>query len=157
MSKQKFIKMLREAFNQEMEDIDRVKRNRENYGDEESWDDYHDVSDDVDRLRRSEDNYGETEFEEDNECPYDEDVAIISSDETIPDVLNSFRNDEEECEDFEEDESVNMPPLTSMSEVSPPGKEAENWIRKNKDNFKKQYGDRWEKVLYSTAHKLFGK
>lgn len=44
-----------------------------------------------------------------------------------------------------------------LTEVAPPSKEAEEWITSNKDNFKKQYGDNWESVLYATAWKRFGK
>lgn len=44
-----------------------------------------------------------------------------------------------------------------IDEVSPPGKKAEDWIKSNKAEFKKKYGDRWEEVLYATAWKIFGK
>jgi hypothetical protein len=46
---------------------------------------------------------------------------------------------------------------SNLKEVAPPSKEAEEWITSNKDNFKKQYGDNWEPVLYATAWKRFGK
>lgn len=45
----------------------------------------------------------------------------------------------------------------NLQEVAPPSKEAEEWIKSNKDNFKKQYGKKWEAVLYATAWKRFGK
>lgn len=38
-----------------------------------------------------------------------------------------------------------------LAESAPPGKKAEEWIKANKDEFKKQYGDRWEEVIYATA------
>ena len=44
----------------------------------------------------------------------------------------------------------------SLNEVAPSGIEAEKWIKANKDNFKKQYGNKWEEVLYATAWKMFG-
>jgi hypothetical protein len=43
-----------------------------------------------------------------------------------------------------------------VQEVSPPGPKAEKWIVANKPRFQKQYGDKWEEILYSTAWKLFG-
>jgi hypothetical protein len=33
-----------------------------------------------------------------------------------------------------------------IQEKAPPSKEAEDWIKSNKDNFKKQYGKDWEPV-----------
>lgn len=53
-------------------------------------------------------------------------------------------------------------PISSMKrkepfdEVAPDNIEAENFILKNKNAFKKRYGDAWEKILYATAWKLFG-
>lgn len=44
-----------------------------------------------------------------------------------------------------------------INEASPPSKEAEDWIKSNKEEFKKQYGEDWESVLYATAWKMFGK
>ena len=41
-------------------------------------------------------------------------------------------------------------------EKAPPGKKAEEWIKSNKAEFKKEYGDKWEERLYATAWKLFG-
>lgn len=43
-----------------------------------------------------------------------------------------------------------------IAEKSPPSKEAEDWIEANKEEFKKQYGDDYESVLYAKAWKLFG-
>lgn len=43
-----------------------------------------------------------------------------------------------------------------IAEKAPPSKEAEEWIKANKEEFKKQYGDDWEKVLYAKAWKMFG-
>ena len=43
-----------------------------------------------------------------------------------------------------------------VDEVAPPGKDAEMFIKKNKEDFKKRYGDRGEAVLYATAWKKFG-
>lgn len=44
-----------------------------------------------------------------------------------------------------------------IEEVAPPGKDAEDFIKGNKEKFKKRYGDNWEKVLYATARKAYGK
>lgn len=44
-----------------------------------------------------------------------------------------------------------------MSEVAPPSKESESWIKKNKKRFKEKYGKDWEKVLYATAWKNYHK
>lgn len=46
--------------------------------------------------------------------------------------------------------------LTFLNEVSPPSKKAEDWIKANKEEFKKQYGEDWESALYATAWKMFG-
>lgn len=43
----------------------------------------------------------------------------------------------------------------SVNESAPPG--MEGWIRDRKEGFKKQYGDRWEEVLYSAAWKEYNK
>lgn len=43
-----------------------------------------------------------------------------------------------------------------LDEVAPPGKKAEDFIKKNKDEFEKRYGKRGKAVLYATAWKLFG-
>lgn len=45
----------------------------------------------------------------------------------------------------------------NIKEIAPPGKEAEDFITGNKEKFKKRYGDKWEKVLYATAWKVYGK
>lgn len=45
---------------------------------------------------------------------------------------------------------------TKLKEVAPPGKKAEDFIKKSKADFKKRYGDRWQEVLYATAWKKFG-
>lgn len=42
-------------------------------------------------------------------------------------------------------------------EEAPPSAKAERFIKKNKDSFKKQYGDDWEQALYSTAWKMHKK
>ncbi len=44
----------------------------------------------------------------------------------------------------------------TVTEKAPPGKKAEEFIKDNKAKFKKQYGKRWEEVLYATAWKQFG-
>jgi nicotinic acid mononucleotide adenylyltransferase len=44
-----------------------------------------------------------------------------------------------------------------IKEVAPSGKDAEDFIKGNKEKFKKRYGDKWEKVLYATAWKVYGK
>ena len=44
-----------------------------------------------------------------------------------------------------------------IKETAPPGKDAEEFINNSKEKFKKRYGDKWEKVLYATAWKVYGK
>jgi hypothetical protein len=44
-----------------------------------------------------------------------------------------------------------------MQEASPPSDKAEDFIRKNKDSFKKRYGARWKQALYGAAWEKFGK
>jgi phosphopantetheine adenylyltransferase len=46
---------------------------------------------------------------------------------------------------------------SEIKEVAPSGKDAEDFITGNKEKFKKRYGDKWEKVLYATAWKVYGK
>jgi hypothetical protein len=46
---------------------------------------------------------------------------------------------------------------SEVEETAPPGKKAEDFIKSNKDDFKKRYGNRWQEVLYATAWKQFGK
>ena len=43
-----------------------------------------------------------------------------------------------------------------LKEKAPPGEKAEQFIRDQKDVFKKRYGKNWESVLYATAWKEFG-
>lgn len=47
--------------------------------------------------------------------------------------------------------------MPKITEVAPPGKKAEEWIKSNKARFKEQYGDNWEPILYAKAWKMFGK
>ena len=47
-------------------------------------------------------------------------------------------------------------PNNTMFEKAPDNPKAEEFITKNKASFRKRYGDNWERVLYSTAWKLFG-
>lgn len=42
-------------------------------------------------------------------------------------------------------------PSTSLKEVAPPDKDSENWIKKNKEKFKKKYGKNYAKFLYGKA------
>jgi hypothetical protein len=44
----------------------------------------------------------------------------------------------------------------NVSEVAPPGKKAEDFIKGAKEDFKKRYGKDWESKLYATAWKKFG-
>lgn len=47
----------------------------------------------------------------------------------------------------------NLP--TTLTEVAPPSKKAEDFIQKNKKAFKERYGkDDWERILYATAWAL---
>ncbi len=43
-----------------------------------------------------------------------------------------------------------------LKEKAPPSKKAEDWIKSNKAEFKKQYGKDYKRVLYATAWKMFG-
>lgn len=47
------------------------------------------------------------------------------------------------------------PPFGRIHEEAPPG--MEDWIKDRKAEFKKQYGDRWQEVLYATAWKEHNK
>lgn len=47
--------------------------------------------------------------------------------------------------------------MPKLMEKSPPSREAEEWIKNNKSKFKNEYGKDWQRVLYSTAWKRFGK
>lgn len=42
-----------------------------------------------------------------------------------------------------------------LTEVAPPDKDIESWIRKNKTKFKDRYGNDYEKYLYATAWKKY--
>jgi len=44
-----------------------------------------------------------------------------------------------------------------VDESAPTGKDAESFIRENKENFAKRYGKKGDEVLYATAWKKFGK
>ena len=44
-----------------------------------------------------------------------------------------------------------------MTEKSPPSAEAERFIKKSKEGFKKSYGDNWKNALYATAWKMHKK
>lgn len=44
-----------------------------------------------------------------------------------------------------------------LDEASPPGDKVERFIKDASDTFKKKYGKNWERVLYATAWKKFGK
>lgn len=58
----------------------------------------------------------------------------------------------------EQPETVEVKPALPgqyVSEVGPPG--MEDWIRKNKSRFRKEYGDRGDEVLYATAWNLYHK
>ena len=48
-------------------------------------------------------------------------------------------------------------PEAEIAEKAPPGKKAEDFIKGNKEPFKKRYGKKWQEVLYATAWKKFGK
>ena len=40
-------------------------------------------------------------------------------------------------------------------EAAPPDPKIEQWIKDNKENFKKEYGDKWEEVLYAKAWSMY--
>lgn len=45
---------------------------------------------------------------------------------------------------------------SKVTEKAPPGKDAEDFIKSAKKDFKDRYGDKWEEFLYRTAWKKFG-
>lgn len=47
--------------------------------------------------------------------------------------------------------------VTDITEVAPPGRKAEQFIKKHKKEFHKRYGDKADDYLYGTAWKKFGK
>ena len=62
--------------------------------------------------------------------------------------------DEETLQALDQDlqaDGVNL----NLTEEAPPG--MEDWIKDRKEDFKKQYGDKWEEVLYATAWKRHNK
>lgn len=48
-----------------------------------------------------------------------------------------------------------VPNCVPVQEVAPDDPEIEDWIKKNKEEFKKQYGDKYKEVLYAKAWKMF--
>ncbi len=42
-----------------------------------------------------------------------------------------------------------------IQEKAPPSEEMEKWIKEMKPKFQKQYGKRWEEVLYALAWKKY--
>ena len=55
------------------------------------------------------------------------------------------------------DDTSQIRSLISWAESAPPGKDAEEFIKTNKEKFKTRYGEKWEQVLYATAWKVYGK
>ena len=58
----------------------------------------------------------------------------------------------------EQPETIEVKPAVPgqlVSEVTPPG--MEDWVKKNKARFRKQYGDRGDEVLYATAWDMYEK
>jgi len=82
------------------------------------------------------------------------DVAIESAVDESTEAEKEFalRNTEAGNGDASADESCNK-----LTEVAPPGPEAEKFINDNKEEFKARYGDGWEGVLYATAWDKYGK
>lgn len=65
--------------------------------------------------------------------------------------------DDDDDDDEEEKEKEREMKEETLSEKSPPGKSAENWIKANKSRFIKQYGEeKGKEILYAKAWKLFG-
>ena len=75
-----------------------------------------------------------------NDTGYEEEDDIFSRGERVP-----YDDDELEHE-------FGMHDYDGMFEDAPPG--MEDWIKSNKERFKKQYGKDWEEVLYATAWKM---
>lgn len=61
------------------------------------------------------------------------------------------------AKDAKKKKSKGKLPETEIAEKAPPGKKAEDFIKGNKEPFKKRYGKKWQEVLYATAWKKFGK
>ena len=66
-----------------------------------------------------------------------------------------FKSSKEEAQKVADKFNEKM--KNKFEESAPPGKKAEDFIKGNKAEFKKRYGDRWQEVLYATAWKKFGK
>jgi len=52
--------------------------------------------------------------------------------------------------------NISVDNVITLLEVAPTAPGAEDWINSVKSDFKKRYGDDWQKVLYATAWKRFG-
>ena len=79
---------------------------------------------------------------------------------TIPSGIPSFKSFVEafvaEKDNAPDSVSVQAPAAGSLvSEITPPG--MEGWVTKNKARFHKEYGDRGDEVLYSTAWDMYEK
>lgn len=81
--------------------------------------------------------------------PYD-----IVSDQRLQQL--AAKGDTRANQELERRKTSGLAEQARLQEKAPPGEKAERFIRQNKEKFKKQYGDRWEEVLYATAWKQFG-
>jgi hypothetical protein len=148
------VKSVKDVLKSMMEEgVDRVRRSKKGYGDEHTGDDYHDVSEELELEDFMDD---EEECEEgvsqskraahgyDLEDPTDYDVPG----EGLSEDQDRMRRAGDNYGDSEFDEVTQM-------EVAPPSDKAEEFIQKNKGDFKKRYGERWKEVLYATAHEKF--
>src|SRR5210317_1918853 len=61
-----------------------------------------------------------------------------------------------ECEcDMDDMEEGQLSMMKAVKEAAPPSDKAEEFVKKNKADFKKRYGSKWKDVLYATANKVF--
>jgi hypothetical protein len=58
--------------------------------------------------------------------------------------------------DVDEKSDKDIVYVKTVDESAPPGNKAEEWIKANKEQFKKEYGDNYEEYLYGKAWSLFG-
>ena len=72
-------------------------------------------------------------------------------------VINPKKREEKkEPFDFRNLTDKSVRDSKKVTESAPPGKKAEDFIKDNKESFKKRYGKKGEEVLYATAWKKFG-
>jgi len=129
-----FRECLREMKKMEKEGVSQSKRSKHGYDLEDPVDydtNGEGLGEDVDRMRRNKDGYGD-EFEEGRGMQMRKQIHKPKK------------------------SKLGMSLEAIFQEVSPPSEQAEDFIKKNKDLFKKRYGPEWEKILYKAAWSKFG-